>query len=238
MKISRSKIELFCQCPRCFVLDRKYKCTPPSGPPFTLNNAVDALWKCEFDKYRELGEPHPLMVKHGINAIPYQHEKMGEWRNNFKGITFFHEATQFTITGAPDEVWVTPTGELIVVDVKATSKSSEINLDADWQMGYKRQMEVYQWLFRQNGFKVLSKGYFVYCNGKGDRDSSGTQLKFDISVLEYVGSDVWIEPALFEIKNTLTSDLIPESGDDCKLCKYQKQVRSVTDNLASSLVNI
>lgn len=238
MKLSRSKIELFCQCPRCFILDRKYKCTPPGSPPYTLNNAIDELWKHEFDKYRALGAPHPLMMEHGIDAVPYQHEKIGEWRNNFKGITFFHSLTQFTITGAPDEVWVTPSEELIIVDVKATSKSSEVSLDADWQMGYKRQMEVYQWLFRQNGFNVSDKGYFVYCNGKGDRDSSGTQLKFDISVLEYVGSDAWIEPLLFEIKDKLLSDSIPEEAASCKLCKYQQQVRSVIDNLASSLVSI
>lgn len=225
MKLSRSKIELFCQCPRCFVLDRKHKCTPPGSPPYTLNNAIDALWKFEFDKYRALGAPHPLMVKHGIDAVPFQHEKMDEWRSNFKGINFFHEPTQFTITGAPDEVWVTPTDELIIVDVKATSKSTEVNLDADWQMGYKRQMEIYQWLLRQNGFKVSDNGYFVYCNGKGDRDSSGTQLKFDISVLEYVGSDAWVEPKLLEIKDKLLSDSPPESGVDCKLCKYQEQVK-------------
>ena len=40
--------------------------------------------------------------------------------------------------------------ELIIVDYKATAKNGEVNLDADWQIGYKRQMEIYQWLFRQN----------------------------------------------------------------------------------------
>ena len=43
---------------------------------------------------------------------------------------------------------------LIVVDYKATSKNSEVNLDAEWQIGYKRQMEFYQYLLRNNGFKV------------------------------------------------------------------------------------
>ena len=56
--------------------------------------------------------------------------------------------------------------ELHIVDYKATSKDDEVNLDAEWQDGYKRQMEIYRWLFINNGFKVSDTGYFVYANGK------------------------------------------------------------------------
>ena len=59
------------------------------------------------------------------------------------------------ITGAVDDIWVTPDGELIIVDYKSTSKDTEVNLDAEWQDGYKRQMEVYQWLLRQKGLRSL-----------------------------------------------------------------------------------
>ena len=35
----------------------------------------------------------------------------------------------------------------------------------------KRQMEVYQWLFRRENFPVSDLGYFLYVNGiKGDND--------------------------------------------------------------------
>jgi 2-isopropylmalate synthase len=37
------------------------------------------------------------------------------------------------------------------------------DLDQEWQDSYKRQMDVYQWLLRQNGLKVSNTGYFVYC---------------------------------------------------------------------------
>jgi hypothetical protein len=51
-KVSRSKIELFTQCPRCFWLDVRLKITRPSSPPFTINKAIDELFKKEFDNYR------------------------------------------------------------------------------------------------------------------------------------------------------------------------------------------
>jgi CRISPR/Cas system-associated exonuclease Cas4 (RecB family) len=58
-KISRSKIDLFMQCPRCFWLDNRLKIKRPSGPPFQINKAVDELLKKEFDVYRLKREPHP-----------------------------------------------------------------------------------------------------------------------------------------------------------------------------------
>jgi hypothetical protein len=59
--LSRSKVELYLDCPRCFYLDRRLGVGRPAGFPFNLNAAVDALLKREFDDYRARGEAHPLM---------------------------------------------------------------------------------------------------------------------------------------------------------------------------------
>ena len=70
-RLSRSSIESFTGCPRCFYLEKRMGVEPPSGLPFNLNSAVDALLKKEFDVYRERKEPHPLMTQYKIDAIPY-----------------------------------------------------------------------------------------------------------------------------------------------------------------------
>ncbi len=132
-KLSRSKIDLYFQCPHCFYLDRKLGVSQPPGFPFNLNSAVDTLLKKEFDIYRQQGKPHPLMLQEKIDAIPFSHEKIDEWRNNFKGVQYHHEDTNFIIHGAPDDVWITSEEELILVDYKATSKSTEVTIDAEWQ---------------------------------------------------------------------------------------------------------
>ncbi len=95
------------------------------------------------------------------------------------------------------------------LDCKTTSKQTEIFLDADWQIGYKRQMEIYLWLFKNNGFKVLQRGYFIYCNGKRDAGSSGTNLAFEVTVLPYDGDLSWIESTLYKIKECLSSEKFP-----------------------------
>ena len=147
-KASRSKIELFVNCKRCFYLDLRLGVGRPKGFPFNLNKAVDALLKKEFDIHRAKGEAHPLMTTYGIDAIPFSHEELNNWRENFVGCRFHHEPSGFLVTGAVDDLWIGKDGKLIVVDYKATSKNAEVSLDAAWQMGYKRQMEVYQWILR------------------------------------------------------------------------------------------
>ena len=227
-RVSRSKIDLFLECPKCFYLDRKLGVGRPPGYPFSLNSAVDALLKKEFDAHRVKGEAHPLMKQYGVDAVPFSHEKMNEWRDSLRGgVVYVHQPTNFLVTGGVDDIWVNPKGELIVVDYKATSKNGEVNLDADWQIGYKRQMEFYQWLLRKNGFQVSDTGYFVYCNGDADKEAFDAKLEFDIKLIPYTGKDDWIESTLKKAKETLDSNIIPEAHTDCDYCKYREAARDV-----------
>jgi len=225
-RISRSKIDLFINCPLCFYLDRRLGVARPPGYPFSLNSAVDKLLKKEFDTHRANGTAHPLMKAYGIDAVPLSHEKINEWRDSLRaGITFKIDDENVVITGGVDDVWVKPDGEFIIVDYKATSKEEEVTLDADWQIGYKRQMEIYQWLFRKNGFRVSPTGYFVYCNGNTDREAFDGKLEFDIKIIPYVGDDSWVEKTVHDAIECLKGDTLPESGGDCDFCKYRKAVR-------------
>lgn len=226
-KLSRSKIDLFLDCPRCFYQDRKLGVGRPPGYPFSLNSAVDALLKKEFDIHRAAKTAHPLMKTYGIDAVPFPHEKLEDWRNNFKGVQTLHEPTNFSVFGAVDDIWASPKEELMVVDYKSTSKQGEVNLDADWQKSYKRQMEVYQWLLRQNDFKVSDTGYFVYCNGDTDKEAFDGKLEFDVKVIPYTGKDDWIEIALKDAKKCLDADVIPEADPDCDFCAYADAVKNL-----------
>jgi RecB family exonuclease len=135
---------------------------------------------------------------------------------------YLYEPANFLVTGAIDDIWINSKGEVIIVDYKATSKTSEVNLDADWQRGYKRQMEIYQWLFRQSGFNVSPTGYFVYCNGDTGKPYFDKKLEFNIKVIPYTGDCSWIEGALSDIRKCLMSDKIPEMNPDCDYCNYRK----------------
>ena len=227
-KLSRSKIDLFLGCPRCFYLDNRLGVARPPGFPFALNSAVDFLLKKEFDIHRAKGQPHPLMRDYGLKAVPFQHEKMNFWRDALQGgIRYHHQPTNFLLTGAIDDLWKNEQDELIIVDYKATAKNSEINIDADWQISYKRQMEIYQWLFRKNDFKVSDTGYFVYVNGKTDKEAFDKKLEFDVHLIPYKGNDNWIEQTVNDAHNCLTNNEIPQANPDCDFCRYREAVKEV-----------
>jgi len=200
----------------------------PSMPGFALNSAVDVLLKNEFDLLRKNGEKHELMIKYGIDAVPFNHKDLPIWRDDVKkyvGASVLHKPTNLVISGIIDDIWVNKKGELIIVDYKSTSTSAEISLDDEYKQGYKRQMELYQWIFRQMGFLVNDTGYFVYANAEKNRDKFDARLEFTLQIITYKGNTNWVEPTIFEIKNTLDADQIPLSNPDCEYCEYRNKIK-------------
>lgn len=222
--LSRSKIDLFSECARCFYIDNKLGVARPPGFPFNLNSAVDALLKKELDAHRAAGLQHPLAKAYGLDAVPLNHAKMDEWRNALsQGVMYFHEPTGMMVRGGVDDIWVNKNGELIVIDYKATSKDKKIeSLDEEWHRGYKRQLEVYQWLLRKNGFKVSDMGYWFYANASKDREAFDARLDFELTLVPYKGNTDWVEPTLFKLKECLESTSLPEAGADCDYCRYRE----------------
>jgi len=241
--ISRSKIDLFTECPRCSYLDLRLGVKRPSMPGFTLNNAVDELFKREFDIHRAQASTHPLMKAYGVDAVPFNDERMTEWRDALKrGVKTHHLESNFIVRGGIDDVWQSASGELIVVDYKATSKKEGPSTEDDLYDSYKKQVEVYQWLFRRNGFVVSPTAYFVYANGDSDKKAFDAKLEFDIKLIGYTGNDSWVEPTLMNMRETLTRNDIPDygrgtafGGKDCEYCTYRDEAGNAFKNHLTAL---
>jgi len=233
IKLSRSTVEKFITCPRCCVLDKKHQIKPPSLP-FTLNIAVDNLCKNEFDYYRKIQEPHPLFLKNGIEAVPYKHKKLDDWRNNFKGIRYKSQENYYDFGGAVDDIWQKKNGELIIVDVKATSRNnfdwSETFKKYEYAKAYKRQLEMYQWIFKKNGFKVADEAYLLYFNGKKNEKFFNNNLKFDPYFIKLNCSTLWVEEKIIEVVNLLRSDNFPKPSLNCEYCNYLKKRWKLSKN--------
>jgi CRISPR/Cas system-associated exonuclease Cas4 (RecB family) len=223
-RLSRSKIDLFIECPRCFYLDNKLGTKRPSMPAFNLNIAVDELFKKEFDIHRVAGTAHPIMQKYGIKAVPLKHKLMDTWRDPFVGIEHKHEPTGLLVSGGVDDLWQSEDGQIIVVDYKATSKAGKIEKlgDSPWEKQYQRQLGVYRWLLMNNGFEVSPLGYLVYANASKEEDAFDDKLTFETTLVDCPTDIDWIEPTLERIKKLLDSQEIPPSGDGCEYCPYRE----------------
>ena len=226
--LSRSKIDLFIDCPRCFWLDLKAKVKRPPGFPFNLNNAVDHLLKNEFDRYRGGDTVPPRLQREGLSFKPAAHPELHKWRHNFTGIRVAHAPTGITVYGAIDDLWVDAHGVHYVVDYKATAKKDEVTLDAEWQGGYKRQVEFYQWLLRQRGLTVADRAWFVYANGIKDDAGFDDVLRFRTRLIPYDGNTAWVDPTIRAVADCLSADQPPAASASCEFCNYVTRAAAIS----------
>ncbi len=236
-KISRFGVEKFINCPKCFYYQYRHSIKAPYIP-FSINIGIDNLFKNEFDYYREKREPHPIFIKNNLDLVPFKHELMDKWRDNFKGIEYHFEDEDFIFGGAVDDVWVRPNGELIIADMKATS-SQNFYIDEIKQRhyfdGYVRQLEMYQWLFQNNGFKVSNTGYILYANGRKNEPMFENHMKFDLELVPIPCDNSWVEEKVKEAVVTLRANTLPSNRSTCEQCGYlHKRYQNYLENQISS----
>ena len=226
MRLSRSQIEAFLNCPTCFYKMQKLGHKLPPSPGFSLNIAVDHLVKQEFNIYRENKTCPPICLENGIdNLIPFSHKDMDIWTNSFKGVSYYNHEQNIEWYGGIDDCLVNKdTGELHMVDTKATSKQSSIDTLQDvYNEGksYKRQLEIYAYLFEKNGFNVSSKGFLMYYNADKTRKSMDLTLHFKRTLVHVDLDWSWIEQTTQEMFDLLEQDYTPElMVNKCNQCTY------------------
>jgi hypothetical protein len=218
-QFSRTKLDLYLECARCFYDDVVLGLGRVGGPAFSLNIAVDALFKDEFDGYRAAGTPHPLFATVGLVAVPFAHPELDTWRNNFKGVRWVDPATDWALFGAVDDLWQRPDGALIVADYKATAKKDEIT---PWNIypGYKRQLEIYQFLIEQQGFKVDATSWLVYANGIKTGGRFDDMLRFVTKMIPVECDRAWVQGTFADAVRLVEGGQRPAAAEGCAWCGY------------------
>lgn len=216
--ISRTGIEEFVTCPRCFYQRRRLQFKRPFGPMSKLPNVVDELLKREFDAYRARQEAHPVMRELPGDLVPFQHTDLDTWRENFKGVRAPHAPSGFVVSGAVDDLWIDrSSGDIHVVDYKTSTKVGPITAAGP---NYGRQAEVYQWLLRENGFAVSDTAFFVF--QQPDQDAPGLEqvLRFEATIVAHRGRTDWIEQTLLDARACLDLPEAPAASPECDLCAW------------------
>lgn len=256
-ELSRGKIETLLNCPACFWLDRARGVKFPSIPGFLLNTNTDTLLKRDFDQYRGK-KPHPIMVSAGLEHLrPFAHEHIEKWESSLQfgsspdHFNTLHEETNILFGGGLDDVWEnTETGELHIIDYKSTAQMRkepkpldetfiappEDPKEPDYKAGYRRQMEMYQWIARRKGFTVSNIGYFVYVDGQhvgetgmlDQNDPATAWMRFNTAVIPYEGNDDWVEAALYKAKEVVQMTECPPHSDGCEFDRFIKGANEAT----------
>ena len=204
--ISRSKIDLFFDCKRCFYLDQRFGIKRPHGTALVINNFVVNNFKTILNKYR-----------------------LPSWNDQFKGIYYVDKKTNFKIKANLDDVWeCSNLRDNYPVIIKSTSRRKDISSESIWP-GYWKQLSLYAYLLSKNSLKIGDKGILVYLNTAVKIQNNQKEIDFDILIFERKLDFSWIEPSLDKIFNVLNSDYVPEENSFCKFCRYQKSIQSILD---------
>lgn len=249
LKLSRSSLKLFQECKRCFWLDLHHKVKRPPGYPYTLSAAVDYLVKQEFDKYREKGTLPPVFAKYfevdpaqslsadrhpsadgkgrtlsGASAKLFSGPELSEWRNNFKGVSYFDEDLNAILYGAVDDVLEFSDGSLAVVDYKS-SGSKEITIYDD----YKKQMDIYNFILSRKGYQTQPNAYFVFYQVDKTGGGFSNVLPFREELKTVNVNKDWVSDVFEKAVKVARQEEAPQNLSHCDHCHYVK--------MASQLLN-
>ncbi len=227
--LSRSKIDLFLNCPHCFYLETRLGIKRPQSFPYTLNNAVDKLLKKEFNHYRDQKIVPPILAENKIQLKPAPFPQFIPTEGWQAGkISTLHAPTNFLVNGLIDDLWINSENRYHIVDYKATANIKPItSLDREYHKWYKKQVEVYQWILERNQIKVDPIAYFLYATANLERLKFAGRLDFQIHVIAHHGDHTWIEPTLMKIKNLLDQSEIPAFSENCHHCNYSKKLQEI-----------
>ncbi len=221
IKVSRSGLQLFLDCPRCFWLEIHHKIKRPRGYPYTLSGAVDYLAKREFDKFREEGRLHPLLEQAGIKAKLFAGPELADWRSNFVGVRYDDTKLNATLYGAIDDVLQFSDSSIAVVDYKSTG-AREVKIYDDYQ----KQMDIYSYIFSKNNYKLKNKAYFVFYIVQKDREFED-RLHFKGEVREIKVNPGWVEKTFREAVGLARSETMPPFNEQCDHCQFVSDIHAL-----------
>ena len=92
-------------------------------------------------------------------------------------------------------------------------------------------MEIYQYLFREDGFDVNNRGFFLYVNGSKQgafyEDDLLGVMRFSTTLIAYDGDDSWVPKAIDDAIACLNSSEIPEPTSGCDPCRFYCETADV-----------
>ena len=228
-KLSRTKIDLFFECRRCFFLDQKLGIKRPHGTPLVLSNRIVDDFKKELNICRVEKNIHSKVKELNKNLIPLSHNKLEEWKNSFKGASFLDDSTNLLVFGIIDDIWWDrSTSKNHSVIIKSNSKKNQMGYENIWP-GYWRQLSLYSYLLSKNLLPMSSTGILVFINTPTSMDQIENRKNVNISIFEKILDFGWIQPTIKEISKTLNKEIPPKSSKKCKYCNYYYNIKKLTD---------
>jgi len=211
-ELSYRTLSIFDDCPRCFYQKIKSKIDRPSEPFPSLPSGMDLLLKSYFDTWQSRGVlPKELL---SIEGISYFHDKelLRRWRG--AGVRWT-DGVGNVLVGDLDHVFVKK-DKLLVADFKTRGFA----VKRDTARYYIKQMQVYNFLLRKEGYKTNDDALLLFYHPVGVSD--GAIVQFQVTPV-YVhadpnGVEQWFAQAVACLNGKL-----PKPSDSCRYHCWAKR---------------
>lgn len=214
MQLSNSSLSVFCDCPRCFFLDKKLGIPRPRGIFSSLPGGIDKILKEQMDANR--GKlPEMLRVPETAGYVlfddPALMKKYRHWKSSPLKYT---DAAGNVLVGALDDLLHSPTAGLFAAHDWKT-KGSEPN-QAYCEQYYQRQIDIYTLLGQAGGLKMADFGTLGYFWPIGTL--SGIRFLTKTFVLK--ANPEAAKKSFNDAIACLNSYLTPPAKFGCEYCSY------------------
>lgn len=181
IRLSKSQLDKFQACARCFWLKQRRKLDQPDMISSKVWKGIERVTQVHYEVYRQRQETPPNLVGQvPAGAIPYQGDRidLAALRYWGKGMPF--KVDGITVTTALDEMleWETAAAgekKYAVLDYKSKSKPTDEESTRDL---YQNQADVYDLACNLNGYPTDGVVYFDYwspASVEGSESGSTTQ---------------------------------------------------------------
>lgn len=213
IKLSPSSLSLFKCCPLCFWLAKNKGIEHPEGMFSSLPSGMDRILKKHFDSYRVRGMLPPELNRLSGMKLFDDMERLGVWRNNYKGIEYENNKIGATLKGIIDDLLVKD-GRFVVLDFKTRGFPVKENTHESYQ----DQLNIYTYLFEKNGYETEHYAYLLFYHPeKVNEDGSVTFGAELVKVKTYSDEAEKLFYAAVEI---LRSDSPPKAASECPHCLF------------------
>jgi hypothetical protein len=211
--LSKSTLEIFMDCPRCFWLAKVGKLERPRSPMPSVLNAIDASMKAWVEL--NLLKPETIVWLGGSTAVPFPDRDVVEnyrsWRS-FQAVIQTHNV-KVKAWGELDELLLHPDKTVSPWDFKSKGSAGDEEYSKKY---YQLQADMYHLLLDANGHTCSGFCYFTYIwpmefTDKGMQWNHSTHR---------IASDPHRATAVLEAATLCLEGACPPSRDGCTYCAY------------------
>lgn len=214
VQLSPSTLSLYKECPRCFWLQLKAGVHRPEGIFPSLPGGMDSVIKTYFDKFRGTAEGLPPELRGKVEGKLLDDQALlNGWRVRTGGLRYFDKKLQARLMGLLDDCLV-DRGAYIPLDYKTRGWAPK----DDTSQFYQHQLDIYEWLLKENGYQTAGVGFLVYYHPVEVRADGVVQFEVTPKRME---TSVARAKKLFEdAVKLLAQDAPPKHHSACTFCSW------------------